>query len=124
MRGSIHDLPVALEIPEGTIRQVDWGGMTVELGVFRDRIDPSPLFKGLPDDRCQCPHWGYVIKGALRFKVGDREEVFRTGDVYYVPPGHLPIIEADTEYVEFSPAIELQQTMEVVERNFMAAQQR
>jgi hypothetical protein len=23
--------------------------------------DESP-FAGLPDDRCQCPHWGYLIK--------------------------------------------------------------
>ena len=26
--------------------------------------DESP-FKGLPDDRCQCPHWGYVSKGSF-----------------------------------------------------------
>ena len=27
--------------------------------------DLAPLFEGLPDDRCQCPHWGYVLRGKL-----------------------------------------------------------
>lgn len=121
MRGSIQDLPVAVEIEEGQIRQIDWGGMTVELGTLTTSIDPSPFFQGLPDDRCQCPHWGYVIKGQLRYRFADREEVYNTGDVYYAAPGHLPVIGDDTAYVEFSPTEQLQQTMEVVERNFQAA---
>lgn len=25
-------------------------------------------FKGLPDDRCQCRHWGVVIKGQVTFR--------------------------------------------------------
>ena len=28
--------------------------------------DFGPLLKGLPNDRCPCPHWGYVLKGRLR----------------------------------------------------------
>jgi hypothetical protein len=94
--------------------------MTAELGSFNGSADPGPLFKGLPDDRCPCPHWGYVIKGQLRYRFADREEVFNAGDVYHVGPGHLPVIGDDTEYVEFSPADLLQQTMEVVGRNFEA----
>ena len=122
MRGSKHDLPAALETNEATIRQIDWGGMTVELGDIRSSIDPGPFFKGLPGDRCQCPHWGYVIKGQLRYRFADREEVFNAGDVYYAAPGHTPLLSDDTEYVEFSPADLLQQTMEVIERNMTAAQ--
>jgi hypothetical protein len=122
MRGSKHDLPAALETNEATIRQIDWGGMTVELGDIRSSIDPGPFFKGLPDDRCQCPHWGYVIKGQLRYRFADREEVFNAGDVYYAAPGHTPLLGDDTEYVEFSPADLLQQTMEVIERNMAAVQ--
>ena len=30
---------------------------------FREDIDTTPLMRGLPADQCQCPHWGYVIKG-------------------------------------------------------------
>ncbi len=33
----------------------------------------APLFQGLPDDRCQCPHWGYVIKGELRYRFASHE---------------------------------------------------
>lgn len=121
MRGSMTDLPVALELPEGQLWQVEWGGQTIEFGRFRETIDPAPLFKGLPDDRCQCPHWGYVIKGRLRFRYGAHEEVYEAGDAYYAPPGHLAVLEEGVEYVEFSPSHELAKTMEVVERNMVAA---
>ena len=63
------------------------GGMNVEIGSFCAEADPAPLFAGLPDDRCQCPHWGLVIKGVLRYRYADREEICRAGDVYYAPPG-------------------------------------
>jgi hypothetical protein len=123
MRGSQQDLPVAMEAHEGTLRQAEWGGMSVELGVFQTGVDPAPFFQGLPGDRCQCPHWGYVLKGQLRYRFADREEVFNAGDAYYAPPGHTPLIADGTEYVEFSPADLLQQTIEVVERNMAAMQQ-
>ncbi len=122
MKSSREDLPVVAEMPEGTIRQVNWGGMTVEMGDVRQTIDVAPLFKGLPDDRCQCPHWGYVLKGRMRFKFADYEEVYGTGELYYAPPGHTPVLEAGCEYVEFSPSDELSKTMEVVERNMQAQQ--
>ena len=47
--------------------------------------------KGLPDDRCHCPHWGYVLKGRLTFRFADRDEVFEAGDAFYLPPGHVPL---------------------------------
>jgi hypothetical protein len=119
MRGSKHDLPATVELPDGSaLRQADWGGMTAEIGSFVGGVDPAPFFHGLPDDRCQCPHWGYVIAGQIRYRFADREEVFNAGDVYYVGPGHLPLIGDGTEFVEFSPADLLQETMEVVGRNF------
>jgi hypothetical protein len=121
MRGSFKDIAVTMEMPEGTLRYVEWGGMTVELGKFKKTSDPSSLFKGLPNDRCQCPHWGYIIKGRLRYRFADREEVYKAGDVYYAPPGHLPVIEA-AEWVEFSPTDLLNKTMEVVGRNMAAMQ--
>jgi hypothetical protein len=121
MRGSIRDVPVTVDIPEGKIRQAEWGGTVVELGSFRQTVDPAPLFKGLPDDRCQCPHWGYVLKGRMRFRYADHEEVYNAGDAYYAPPGHLPLIEAGAEYVEFSHADQLAQSMQVIERNMQSA---
>ena len=85
-------------------------------------MDPAPFFKGLPDDRCQCPHWGYVIKGQITFRFADRDETYEAGDAYYVPPGHLPVVSAGNELVEFSPTAELAKTMEVISRNMAAAE--
>ena len=79
--------------------------------------DLRDLFKGLPDDRCQAPHWGYVVTGRLIFHTAGGPEEFAAGDAYYVGPGHTPELFAGTEVVEFSPTAELQQTMEVVTRN-------
>ena len=123
MRASFKDLPVTMEMPEGKLRNGEWGAMTVELGETTGKIDPAPLFRGLPDDRCQAPHWGYVIKGQLRYRFADHEEVYNAGDAYYAPPGHTPVIEPGTQYVEFSPTEELKPTYEAVARNMAAMQQ-
>jgi hypothetical protein len=105
---------------EGHFENFD-GGYTVGFETYTADADLTPFFKGLPDDRCQCEHWGYVIKGKLSFKTADGEETFEGGDAYFVPPGHTPVLTAGTEVVEFSPTEELQRTMEVVERNMEAA---
>jgi hypothetical protein len=97
------------------------GGYTVGFETYTADADLTPLFAGLPDDSCQCAHWGYVIKGKLVFKTADGDEVFETGDAYYVGPGHTPILYAGTEVVEFSPTEELQATLAVVEQNMASA---
>jgi hypothetical protein len=117
-----QDLPVAAEMPEATFRQVNWGNLTVEVGNTRQNIDGEPLFKSLPDDRCQCPHWGYVLKGTMGYKFADHVETYSAGEVYYAPPGHTPFMEEGCEYIEFSPTDEYAKTMEVVERNMKAQQ--
>jgi hypothetical protein len=121
MRASLKDFPLDVTIPEGTMGQAAWGDMVVEVGRFKKTVDVAPLLKGLPDDRCQCPHWGHVLKGRLRYRYADREEVYSAGDVYYAAPGHTPVLEAGLEYVEFSPAKPLAKTMKVVERNMASA---
>jgi hypothetical protein len=60
---------------------------------------------------------GYVITGKVAFRSAGGEEVFETGDAYYVGAGHTPVLYAGTEVVEFSPTEELGRTMEVVTRN-------
>lgn len=104
-------------------RYEELGGYTVEFETFREDADATPLFKGLPDDRCQSPHWGYVIAGRVTFRFADRDEVYEGGDAYYAPPGHIPVIEAGSEIVEFSPTGEYEQTMQVVARNLAALQE-
>ena len=103
-------------------RYEELGGYTVGFESFREDADATPLFKGLPDDRCQSPHWGYVVTGKVTFKYADRDEVYETGDAYYAPPGHVPVVSAGTDIVEFSPTEEYGRTMEVLARNLAAAQ--
>jgi hypothetical protein len=96
-------------------------GYTVGFETFREDADATPLMKGLPDDRCQSPHWGYVVSGSVTFKYADRDETYETGDAYYAPPGHIPVIRAGTEVIEFSPSEQYAQTMEVLAQNLAAA---
>lgn len=103
-------------------RYEELGGYTVGFETFREDADGTSLFKGLPDDRCQSPHWGYVVNGRITFRYADHEELYETGDAYYAPPGHIPVISGGTEVVEFSPTGEYQQTMAVVAANLAALQ--
>jgi len=105
---------------EGHYENFD-GGYTVAFETYTADADPAEVFKGLPDDRCQCEHWGYVIKGKVGFKTADGEETFETGDAYYMPAGHTPVLYAGTEIIEFSPTKDLQQTMDVVAKNMEGA---
>jgi hypothetical protein len=96
------------------------GGYTVGFETYTADADMTPLFAGLPNDQCQCVHWGYVIKGKLTYKTAAGDETFEAGDAYYVGPGHTPILYAGTEVIEFSPTTELDNTMAVVEKNMGA----
>jgi hypothetical protein len=111
---------VELEGYEGHFENFD-GGYTVGFETYTQDTDLSPFFSGLPNDQCQCEHWGYVIKGKVSFKYGDREETYAAGDAYFAPPGHTPVLYSGTEIVEFSPTEELQRTIEVVTKNMEAA---
>jgi glyoxylate utilization-related uncharacterized protein len=114
------EAPIAVDAPEIEGRYVELDGYTVGFEKVHVDVDPAPLFRGLPDDRCQCPHWGYVVSGRLTMRFADREETYAAGDAYYIPAGHLPLVTAGTEVVEFSPTEALQQTMAVVGANMAA----
>jgi hypothetical protein len=99
------------------------GGYTVGFETYTSDSDPSALFRGLPDDHCQCPHWGVVLKGRLTYRYSDgTEETITEGEAYYARPGHLPYLYAGSEVVEFSPTGDLQQTMDVINKNMEAEQ--
>ena len=101
----------------------DVDGYTISIVRFNVDIDVTPLLKGLPDDRCQCPHWGYVIAGRVTFRFGEDEEVYEAGDAFYTPAGHVPVShEPGTEIVMFSPAQELRETEAVMMKNMEAMQ--
>jgi len=93
------------------------GGYSVCFESHKADANLAPLFKGLPDDRCQLPRWGYVVNGKTSFRFADHEETYEAGDAYYVPPGHVPVHHAGAEIIEFSPTEALGATMAVVMKN-------
>jgi hypothetical protein len=123
MRHPMKELPLVEDYGEGfRSRIVEWGGMIVSYETFPKGTDATPLFVGLPGDKCQSPHWGYIFKGRVRIKREGGDEVLRAGDVYYLEPGHVPVFEEDTEVLELSSKAEYEQTIEVAARNIAALQ--
>jgi hypothetical protein len=112
--------PIAVDEQQIEARYAPLDGYTVGFETFIQDADAAPLFKGLPEDRCQCPHWGVVTSGQVTFRWADREETYGEGDAYYAPPGHIPRVVAGTSLVEFSPSVELERTMAAVEANLSA----
>jgi len=113
--------PIAVdeELIQGRYAELDH--YTVGFESFPQDVDPAPFFVGLPDDRCQCPHWGFVTSGQVTFRFADHDETYVEGDAYYAPPGHLPVLAAGTSIVEFSPTADLEATMAVVGGNMAEA---
>jgi hypothetical protein len=90
-------------------RSEDLGGYTVNFVSIRQDHDLAALLAGLDGGQCPCPHWGYLIKGEITVRYGDREETIRAGEAYYLPPGHVPAATAGTEMIQFSPAGQLRE---------------
>jgi len=93
-------------------------GYTVNLTTINEDTSLAPLLKGLPDDACQCPHWGYMITGEMTLSYTDgHEEVYTAGDAFYIPPGHTPSASAGTDFAMFSPTDELAVTDAAIAAN-------
>jgi len=122
MHHPMKALPLVEDYGDGFFsRMTEWGGMIVSYETFPKGVDATPLFRGLPDDMCQSPHWGYVLRGRVRVRRKDGDEVVKAGDVYHFEPGHVPVFEEDTEVLEFSPKAEYQKTIDVVAAHLAAA---
>src|SRR5258708_13983664 len=89
-RTSKAEAPVVVENEVLTSRHVELDEFTVVFESYHVDADGAPVFKGLPDDRCQCPHWGIVVTGELRLRYADGQDTYRAGDAYVARPGHLP----------------------------------
>ena len=113
--------PVTVDLPVLQGRYAELDDYTVGFESYPEDVDPADFFRGLPDDRCQSPHWGVVQSGQITFRWADHDETYGAGDVYYAPPGHLPLITAGTSLGEFSPTADLGRTMAVVEANLAGA---
>ncbi len=105
--------PVAIEGDGVELRMKEiGGGMTTAFVRVPKGADFAPALVGLPDDLCQCPHWGYLLKGRVKMRTKDGDEVYEAGQSFYWPPGHAPEALEDSEYVDFSPTDEFNEVID------------
>lgn len=111
MRVSKDDVDVQLQVPGVTLRQrMDFGDasglgrISAEYFTLAAGVDTTPLFQGLAGNQCQCPHWGFVLRGQITTTdAAGAQETVRTNDLFYWPPGHNVRVDADAEIIMFSP---------------------
>lgn len=110
-RASQATAPIKADYDVASESTAHLDGYTVQFVSLRADHDLAPMLKGLPDDACQCPHWGYVLSGRItvRYTTGEEEQI-TSGDAFYMSPGHVPAAEAGSEFVIISPQAELEQT--------------
>jgi len=109
-----EDVDIKMQIPGAVLRQrTDFGDATglgrisCEFFTLSAGVDTTPLFVGLEGNLCQCPHWGYVLRGRLTTTSADgARETVNAGDLFYWPAGHNVKVDADAEIVMFSPQAE------------------
>lgn len=117
-----EQLPVALDLPGAKFQVAEWGDTAVAFVQLSAGADARPLLEGLPNDECPCPHWGYVLEGAINVRYSDgREEISRAGELFYWPPGHTVWVDEDTRFVEFSPKQPLKEVYDHIGRKVAAA---
>ena len=111
MRITKDDVKLRMEIPGAIIRQrTEFGSVkgfdkiSCEYFTLSAGVDTTPLFQGLEKNLCQCPHWGFVLRGKLTTTDATGvQETVTTNDLFYWPPGHNVKVEADAEIIMFSP---------------------
>ncbi|MFJ9146792.1 hypothetical protein ACIRP7_01665 [Streptomyces sp. NPDC102270] len=116
MTAATHDeVPVVLAGDGLEVRTKPIGG-GMSVGYFRlpEGTDMGSALKGLDGDACQCPHWGYLLKGRLKMLTPTGEEEYEAGQAYHWGPGHVPVALEDREYVDFSPTEDLRTVIDHV----------
>jgi hypothetical protein len=111
MKIAKQDIDVKMEIPGAVIRQKTefgdvsgFGKISGEYFSLSAGVDTTPLFMGLEGNLCQCPHWGYVIKGELTTSDANGiKETVKASDMFHWPAGHNVKVNADAEIIMFSP---------------------
>lgn len=106
-----QDIPVRMNVPGAVARQKTDFGDTTGCGKISGEYfslgsgtDIAPLLKGLKNDLCQSPHWGYLLQGELTVTYADgKNERIAGGDLFYWPPGHSVKVGQDAEVILFSP---------------------
>lgn len=111
MRIAKDDVDVRMEIPGAVIRQrtnfgdaTGFGTISGEYFTLAAGVDTTPLFQGLEGNLCQCPHWGFVLRGRITTTdAHGGQETVSANDLFYWPGGHNVKVEEDAELVMFSP---------------------
>ena len=111
MRISKNDVPERISVPGAVARQAldfgdagPYGKMAGEYFSLAAGTDIKPLLIGLEGDLCQCPHWGFVVRGRITTTDANGvSETVQANDLFYWPPGHNVRVDADAEIVMFSP---------------------
>lgn len=106
-----NQVDVKMAVPGAVIRQQTGFGDTSGFATFSAEyftlaagLDTTPLFQGLDGNACQCPHWGYVLRGQITTTdAGGAQETVRADDLFYWPPGHNVQVDVDAEIIMFSP---------------------
>lgn len=113
---SRQDAPVVIEGDgvEVSLQEIG-GGMSIAFVKLPRGADLGPALKGLPEDSCQCPHWGYILKGRVRMRTKDGDTICEAGQAVYWAPGHIPVALEDTEYIDFSPTADFKQVVEHIQ---------
>ena len=113
MRIPLGEIPLEMKAGDIETRGVEWGDQLVRHIDLPAGVDFTPLFKGLPGDLCQCPHWGVVLEGSITLRFADgTEEVVRAGDAYYWPAGHTGWTDEGVVFYEVSPTDEIRPVLE------------
>ncbi len=100
-----------------------WGGMCVDINSAPAGTEFAPLLEGLENDHCQVPHWGYVVKGAIRMDYEDgTSEVFSAGEAFYMKPGHSGGVQEDLLLVSFGPEEGIQHLVNHFEKKIASMQ--
>jgi hypothetical protein len=114
MKIAKSEVPARLDVPGAVARQAlnfgDASGCRAMAGEYfslKKGTDIAPLLKGLKQDLCQAPHWGYMLEGSVVVSYADgTEEGVSQGELFYWPPGHSVRVERDAEIILFSPQAE------------------
>jgi len=122
MRYAIEDVPLEMETGGIRTRGVECGELYLRHIELPAGVDFTPLLAGLPQDLCQCPHWGQVLSGAITVRFADgREETSRTGDLYYWPAGHTGWTEGGVSFLELSPTEHILPVLDHLARQMAAS---
>jgi len=117
MHTTITDVPIEMKVDGIETRAVTCGDVTIRHLDLPAGVDFTPLFKGLPDDLCQCPHWGEVTKGSITVRYSDgTEETTRSGEIFYWPGGHTGWTDEGVTFIEFSPTDTIRPVLEHLSR--------